>query len=91
MFHTIKPEIKTILFFALYSILTYLAEKAAPSGVCNPGAGFLLFLLSIPISIIYTLVLYYKYSRSENKEYLNCIYIISGIWVILFLILKYAH
>jgi energy-coupling factor transporter transmembrane protein EcfT len=91
MLHTIKPEIKTILFFAIYALLTYISEKAAPSGVCTPGAGFLLFLLSIPISIIYSLVLFYKYNKSENKEYLNCIYIVSGIWVLLFLILRYAH
>jgi multisubunit Na+/H+ antiporter MnhB subunit len=91
MFTSIRPEIKTVLFFIAYFIMAFIAEIVSPSGVCTPGFGFLLFILSIPVSIIYSLVLYFKYNKSENKQYLNCIYIISGIWVILFLILNFNN
>ncbi|MBB4801254.1 multisubunit Na+/H+ antiporter MnhB subunit [Flavobacterium nitrogenifigens] len=87
----IRTEIKTILFFILYFIAVFIAEKAAPSGVCTPGGGFLLFLLSIPTSIILSLILLFKYYRSKEKRYLNSIYIISGIWVILFLFLNFTN
>ncbi|KFF04920.1 hypothetical protein [Flavobacterium reichenbachii] len=91
MFTSIRPEIKTIIFFIAYFITAIISEKVSPSGVCTPGAGFLLFMLSIPISIIYSLILYFKYNRSENKQYLNCIYIISGFWIILFLIFSFNN
>jgi len=87
----IRPEIKTILFFIFYFAIAFIGEKTSPSGVCTPGAGFLLFLLSIPVSIIYSSILYYKYYKSENKQYLNSIYIISGIWVLLFISLSFSN
>ncbi|MDR7209746.1 hypothetical protein J2W48_001684 [Flavobacterium piscis] len=87
----IRPELKTILFFIGYFIIAYLCDKISPSGPCAPGIGAFLFLLSIPISIIYTLILFFKYYKSQNKEYLNCVYIISGLWVIFFIILNFHH
>jgi len=84
----IRTELKTLLFFILYFATAFIAEKTSPSGVCTPGFGFLLFILSIPISIIYSLVLFIKYYKSQNKEYLNSIYIISGIWILIFLALN---
>jgi len=75
----IRPEIKTILFFIFYFVLAFIAEKTSPSGVCTPGFGFLLFLLSIPVSIIYSLILFFKYHKSENKQYLNSVYHIRNL------------
>jgi len=86
-----RPETKTIVFFIFYFTIAYIGEKTSPSGVCTPGAGFLLFLLSIPVSIIYSSILYYKYYKSGNKQYLNSIYIISGIWALLFIILSFSN
>lgn len=88
---SIRPELKTLLFFILYFTTAFILEKTSPSGVCTPGPGFLLFMLSIPVSIIYTLILFFKYYRSKDKEYLNSIYIISGIWILLFIILNFNN
>ncbi|WP_026728379.1 hypothetical protein [Flavobacterium denitrificans] len=87
MVNIARKEIKTLIFFTIYSIIGFLAEKAVPSGVCTPGAGFLLFLLSIPTSIVLALVLLVKYYKSENIQYVNSFYIILGIWTILFLLM----
>lgn len=87
----IRPELKTLLFFILYFIIAFTFEKTSPSGVCTPGPGFLLFMLSIPVSIIYTIVLFIKYYKSQNKEYLNSIYIVSVIWILLFIILNFNN
>lgn len=87
----IRPEIKTIVFFISYFILALIGEKMSPSGVCTPGLGFLLFLLAIPISIIYSLILFFKYHKTENKQYLNSVFIISGIWVLLFIFLNFNN
>lgn len=87
----IRIELKTILFFIVYFSAAFILEKTSPSGVCTPGPGFLLFILSVPISIIYTLVLFFKYRKSQNEEYLKSVYIISGMWVLIFLILNYNN
>ncbi len=60
MINIARKEIKTLIFFTIYFIIGFLAEKAVPSGVCTPGAGFLLFLLSIPTSIVLALVLLFQ-------------------------------
>lgn len=85
----IRTELKTILFFLLYFTVAFIFDKTSPSGVCTPGPGFVLFMLSVPISIIYTLILFIKFHRSQNKEYLNSIYLISGIWIFIFIILNF--
>ena len=87
----IRTELKTILFFILYFTIAFISDKTSPSGVCTPGTGFLLFMLSVPISIIYTLILFFKYYKSQNEEYLYSVYIISGMWVLIFLILNYTN
>ena len=88
---SIRPELKTLLFFITYFTIAFIFEKISPSGVCTPGLGFLLFMLSIPVSITYTLILFFKYHRSQNKEYLNSIYLISGIWVLIFITLNFNN
>jgi hypothetical protein len=87
----IRSELKTILFFILYFTTAFIFEKTSPSGVCTPGPGFLLFMLSVPISIIYTLILFFKYYRFKDKEYLNSIYIVSGMWVLIFIVLNFNN
>jgi len=87
----IRTEFKTLIFFILYFTIAFITDKTNPSGVCAPGPGFLLFMLSVPISIIYTLILFFKYYKSKNEEYLNSVYIISGMWVLIFLILNYNN
>ncbi|KAF2517428.1 hypothetical protein EYY60_00615 [Flavobacterium zhairuonense] len=91
MINRARKEIKTFVFFIIYFILGFLAEKAIPSSACNPGAGFLLFLLSIPTSIVLALVLLFKYYKSENIQYVNSFYIILGIWTILFLLMYFNN
>jgi hypothetical protein len=88
---TIRSELKTILFFIVYFTAAFILEKTSPSGVCTPGPGFLLFMLSVPISIIYTLILFFKYYRFKDKEYLNSIYIVSGMWVLIFIVLNFNN
>lgn len=87
----IRSELKTILFFIVYFTAAFIFEKTSPSGVCTPGPGFLLFMLSVPISIIYTLILFFKYYRFKDKEYLNSIYIVSGMWVLIFIVLNFNN
>jgi len=87
----IRPELKTILFFIGYFIIANICDKMSPSGPCTPGVGALLFLLSIPVSIIYTLILFIKYYKSQNQEYLNSVYIVSGLWVVFFIILNFNN
>ncbi|WP_343698207.1 hypothetical protein, partial [Flavobacterium sp.] len=81
----LRTEFKTLLFFTVYILVSILGEKSAPSGPCTSGAGFLLFLLLIPVSIIMALIFLFKYYKSENKEYVNSFYIILVIWTIIFL------
>jgi hypothetical protein len=83
----IRPELKTVIFFIVYFIIATISEKVSPSGVCTPGPGAALLILSVPISIIYALILLFRYYKSQNKQYLNSIYIIAGMWVLFFLIL----
>ena len=87
----IRPEFKTILFFVIYFSTAFILEKTSPSGVCTPGPGKNLIMLSIPVSIIYTLILFFKYYKSQNKEYLNSIYLISGIWILIFITLNFNN
>jgi hypothetical protein len=86
-----KPEHKTALFFIGYFLIAFILEKVFPSGAHAPGVGILLFLLSIPISVIYSLILYFKYNKTEDKQYLNCIFIVSGIWMLIFLLLYFSR
>lgn len=89
MLNKIRPELKTTFFFIGYFITAFLLNKISPSGPCTPGLGAALFLLLIPISIIYTIVLLINYYKSQNKEYLNSIVIVSGIWLLFFILAKY--
>jgi len=87
----IRSEFKTTLFFILYFIIAAICNEISPSGPCTPGLGAFLFLLSIPISIIYSLILFFKYYKSENKQYLHGVYIISLMWILIFLILNFNN
>jgi hypothetical protein len=87
--HSIRLEIKTILFFTFYIAITFFVGSVETGSPHGPGFSSILFLLLIPISIVYTLILFFKYFKSENKEYLNCVYIISGMWILFYLVLEY--
>ena len=53
----------TIAFFAIYFLLTILVNVLVPGDMCNPGGGFLMVFLLIPIIIImifFRIVKYYK-------------------------------
>ncbi|PBJ06662.1 hypothetical protein BSF42_41190 [Flavobacterium sp. ACN6] len=84
----IRSEYKTLFFFITYFIITFICTKIDPGGPCAPGTGAFLFFLAIPISVIYTLALFYKLYKSEDKQYLNSIYTLAGLWILLFLLLK---
>jgi hypothetical protein len=87
----IRSEYKTILFFLSFIAIIYFVESIQTGSPHGPGISTILFLLLIPISIIYTLILFFKYYKSENKQYLNSIYIISGIWILIFLFFNYYN
>lgn len=89
MLNNTRSEIKTTFFFVVYFLIAYVLELVVPGGAHAPGLGIVLFFLSFPISIIYSLILYFKYNKSENRHYLNSICIISGFWIIIFLIFNF--
>jgi len=88
---TIKPEIKTIIFFIVYFAIASICHNVNPGGPCTPAFGAVLFLLSIPISIIYLLILLFQLHKDESRQYLNCIYILLGIWGLIFLFLSFSN
>ncbi|PIF31639.1 hypothetical protein CLU81_2142 [Flavobacterium sp. 9] len=87
----IKSEVKTILFFTFYIAITIFVGSVETGSPHGPGFSSILFLLLIPISIIYSVILLYKFFKTENKEYLNSIYIISGIWILIFITLTFYN
>ncbi|PIF70142.1 hypothetical protein [Flavobacterium sp. 2] len=84
----IRSEYKTIFFFIVYFSITFIYTKIDAGGPCAPGMGAFLFLLAIPISIIYTIVLFYKLYKSEENQYLYSIYTLAGLWALLFVLLQ---
>lgn len=86
----IRPEIKTVLFFIAYFILFILIKTFQPTGSPHgPNISDIFFLLSIPTSIIYSIVLFYKFFKSGNRNYVNSIFIVTALWVIFYNLLKY--
>jgi len=85
----LRTEYKTLLFYGIYFTIAFIFDKIDRGGPCTAGMGGVLFLLSIPISLIYALVLIYKLYKFGDKEYQNSIFILTGIWILLFVILKY--
>ncbi|STO14097.1 hypothetical protein [Flavobacterium hibernum] len=84
----IRTEIKTLVFFVAYFATVFICTKLDPGGPCTPGMGGALLFLSIPISLIYLIILFYKLYKSEDRQYLNSIYILTGIWILFFFLLK---
>ncbi|SMO81534.1 hypothetical protein SAMN06265349_104352 [Flavobacterium resistens] len=89
MLTNLRTEYKTLLFYSIYFITTFIFDKIDRGGPCTPGMGGILFLLSIPISLIYVFVLIYKLYKFGEKQYQNSIFIITAIWILIFFILKY--
>ncbi|MCP2027992.1 glucan phosphoethanolaminetransferase (alkaline phosphatase superfamily) [Flavobacterium sp. HSC-32F16] len=87
----IRPEIKTLLFFAAYFIAFILIKTFQPHGSPHaPNISDIFFLLSIPASIIYSLFLLYKFFKSGNRNYVNAIFVVTALWVIFYNLLKYV-
>jgi len=42
----------TLLLYTIAAIIIYLAEKVAPSGICNPGLGALLLIFTPVLSTL---------------------------------------
>ncbi|GEM56563.1 hypothetical protein FB1_27840 [Flavobacterium branchiophilum NBRC 15030 = ATCC 35035] len=55
----------TIIFFAVYFILTILINTLIPGDMCNPGGGFLMIFLLIPITIILIFFRIVKYHKEH--------------------------
>ena len=89
MKNTISPEVKTTLFYVFYFVIASIGKRIDKGGPCTPGFGDALFLLLIPISIIYFFILIYKNYKSRNNFYLTSIYIHLVLWVILFICIQY--
>ena len=91
MISKLRPEIKTILFFIIYFILFLIIKTFQPKGSPHaPNISDLFFLLSIPVSIIYSIFLLYQFFKSGNKNYLNAIFIVTTLWIIFYNLLKYV-
>jgi hypothetical protein len=65
----IKKGMPVIFLYAGFLLACYLLEKAAPSGSCNPGLGFLLVLLLPFISAVLLALGFIKLyqGKKENK------------------------
>lgn len=86
MLNKFPKEILTISFYSISILFIYLGELYIPSGVCNPGLGFMLFLLFIPTSIVYFFIQLFNYLKG-NSKYRNCLFLHLLIWVVLLLFL----
>ncbi len=86
----IRPEIKTILLFIAFYIFYILIRTFQPTGSPHgPNLSDIFFLLSIPASIIYSMFLLYKFFKSGNRNYVNALFMVTAIWVIFYILLKY--
>jgi hypothetical protein len=47
----LKRTAFTAGYYAISIILFFFLNGVSPSGPCNPGAGFLVFMIMIPVSI----------------------------------------
>jgi hypothetical protein len=92
MISKLRPEIKTILFYIIYFILFLTIRAVQPKSSPHiPNISDLFFLLSIPVSIIYSIILLYKYFKSGNKNYLNAIFVVTMLWIIFYNSLKLIY
>ncbi|MBS7256451.1 hypothetical protein [Flavobacterium branchiicola] len=87
----LRAEYKILLFYIPYFAITFIQEEIHPTGHCAPGPGLLLFLLSIPVSILLTVILAILYYKTKNKQYLNSIFITGGIWIVVLFILSFYN
>ena len=55
----------TIIFFIAYLLLAILVNILVPGDMCNPGGGFGMIVLLIPITIILLLIRIVKYYREH--------------------------
>lgn len=86
-----RPEIKTLIFAIAYFIVFALIKTFQPASHAHvPNISDLFFLLSIPLSIIYSIFLLYKFFKSGNKKYVNAIFIVAALWAIFYNLLKYV-
>ncbi len=86
-----RPEIKTLLFIVAYFIVFILIKTFEPvRNIHIPNISDLFFLLSIPLSIIYSIFLLYNFFKSGNKNYLNSIFIVTASWITFYNLLKYV-
>ncbi len=81
-----SKELITISFYSITFLLISLGELYIPSGVCNPGFGYMLFLIFIPTSIVYFFIQLFNYLKG-NSKYRNCLFLHLLIWVVLLLFL----
>ena len=42
----------TVIFYVATAVLVTILEKLAPSNMCNPGLGMLLFFVSVPVVFV---------------------------------------
>ncbi|SHL24481.1 hypothetical protein SAMN05444366_0084 [Flavobacterium saccharophilum] len=92
MVSNLRPEIKTVLFFVIYFILFLTIRAVQPTGSPHgPNLSDIFFLLSIPISIIYTIILLYKYFKSGSKNYLSAIFVVTMLWILFYNSLKFIY
>ena len=55
----------TIIFFLVYFSLTVLVNILIPGDMCNPGGGFMMVFLLIPIIIILIFLRIVKYYKEH--------------------------
>ncbi|MDR6763019.1 putative membrane protein [Flavobacterium sp. 2755] len=87
MIPKIRLEIKTALYFVVYFIVAFIFTLLDSGNRSRLSSGTILFFLSVPISIICVIVLFFKLYESKETKYLNCIYVLTIMWALFFILL----
>ncbi|MGH2665237.1 hypothetical protein [Flavobacterium sp.] len=85
-----KKETLLLLYYTFAFTMVYFIGDIIPgsSSVHGPGLDFFLFVLLIPISVLYFIIQAYKYFNTD-ESYLKCLWIHIFIWVITVLYLRF--
>lgn len=84
-----RKETLLILFYATCLTCILTVDTIAPNHSAHaPGLSFFLFILLIPISIIYLYFHIYRY-YNRSKSYSKCLWIHFITWLCIILYIKY--
>jgi glucan phosphoethanolaminetransferase (alkaline phosphatase superfamily) len=79
-----KSAVKTVLFYAIYYLVSTIAEQFQKTGPCNPGLGMILLFFLPFITFILLIINLIKY-KFYLKKYLKFSIIIHFVALLFFL------